>query len=327
MKYRELGHTGLKVSEVSFGAWAIGGGWGAVDDEASLGALNAAVDNGVNFIDTADVYGMGRSESLVARLRSLRSEALVVATKAGRKLSPHIASGYNRENLTRFVEESLRNLRVERLDLLQLHCPPTEVYYRPEVFACLESLIRDGKVRACGVSAEKVEEGLKAIEFPVVQTVQIIYNIFRQRPEERFFPEAKRKSVGIIVRVPLASGLLSGKITAQTRFDKDDHRSYNRDGSAFDKGETFSGVDFDRGLQAVRDLAAIVPPGLTLPQMALRWILMQDAVSCVIPGARTAVQARDNAAASELPPLDGVTMQKIRTIYDRHVREDVHQRW
>ncbi len=327
MQYRELGRTGWKVSEISFGAWAIGGSWGPVDDQDSIAALHRAIDLGVNFIDTADVYGDGRSERLVAQVRKERTETIYIATKAGRRLDPHTADGYNAANLTRFVERSLRNLDTDCIDLLQLHCPPTEVYYRPEVFGALDDLVQAGKIRYYGVSVEKVEEALKAIEYPNVQTVQIIFNMFRHRPAELFFPEAKRRKVGILARVPLASGLLTGKMTPQTSFDLDDHRHFNRHGEAFDVGETFSGVDYKTGLEAVEELRALVPPGATMAQFALRWILMFDAVTCAIPGAKRPSQAEDNVRAADLPPLSPETMAKVRDIYDRYIREQVHHRW
>src|SRR5437016_7208268 len=243
MKYRELGRTGWKVSEIGFGSWAIGGAWGDVDDRESLAALHRALDLGVNFFDTADVYGDGRSERLLARLKRERSEEIIIATKAGRRLEPHVASGYNRENLSAFIDRSLQNLETDALDLLQLHCPPTEVYYNPQLFEALDDFVKQGKIRYYGVSVEKVEEALKAIEFPNVQSVQIIFNIFRQRPAELFFAEARKRKVGIIARVPLASGLLSGKMSHANKFAKDDHRNFNRHGQVFDRGETFSGVD------------------------------------------------------------------------------------
>jgi len=327
MQYRELGRTGWKVSEISFGAWAIGAGWGPVDDRESLAALHRAIDLGVNFIDTADVYGDGHSEQLIARVRKERPEELIVATKAGRRLSPHTADGYNAENLTRFVERSLRYLETDCLDLVQLHCPPTEVYYRPEVFGALDDLMEAGKIRYYGVSVEKIEEALKAIEYPNVQTVQIIFNMFRHRPAELFFPEAQRRGVGILARVPLASGLLTGKMTRQTTFDEDDHRTFNRYGESFDRGETFSGVDFETGLDAVEELKDLVPEGATMAQLALRWILMFDAVSCAIPGAKRPDQAEDNVRAADLPPLSQAQMAKVRDVYDKYVRDQVHHRW
>lgn len=327
MQYRELGRTGWKVSTVSFGAWAIGGSWGNVDDKDSLAALHRSIDLGVNFIDTADGYGDGRSERLIAQLRKERKEEIFVATKAGRRLNPHVASGYNRENLTSFVERSLQNLDTECIDLLQLHCPPTEVFYMPETFGVLDDLVKAGKLRYYGVSVEKVEEALKAIEYPNVQTVQIIFNIFRQRPAELFFAEATRRKVGILARVPLASGLLTGKLNPKSTFEADDHRAFNRHGESFDRGETFSGVDYETGLQAVEELRALVPAGWSMPQFALRWILMFDAVTCTIPGAKNPAQAEDNVKAAELPAIDSATMDKVRAIYDAHVRGLVHHYW
>ncbi len=327
MEYRELGRTGWKVSEISFGAWAIGAGWGAVDDQDSMAALHRAVDLGVNFIDTADVYGDGHSERLIARLQKERSETLIVATKAGRRLSPHTADGYNAENLNRFVERSLRNLETDCIDLVQLHCPPTEVYYRPEVFGALDDMVQAGKIRYYGVSVEKIEEALKAIEYPNVQTVQIIFNMFRHRPAELFFPEAKRRKVGILARVPLASGLLTGKMTRETTFAEDDHRYFNRYGQSFDRGETFSGVDYESGLDAVEEIKTLVPEGATMAQLALRWILMFDAVSCAIPGAKRTDQAEDNVRAADLPPLTEAQMVQVQEVYDTYIRDQVHFRW
>ena len=327
MRYRELGRTGWKVSEISFGAWAIGSMWGKVDDNESLAALHRAIDLGVNFIDTADVYGMGHSERLIARLKKERRETIYVATKAGRRLSPHTAEGYNRQNLKQFIEDSLRNLETDCLDLVQLHCPPIEVYYRPEVFDALDNLAMEGKIRHYGVSVERVEEALKAIEFPGVQSIQIIFNMFRTRPAELFFPEAQRRGVGILARVPLASGLLTGKMTLQSVFEADDHRNFNRHGQMFDVGETFSGVDFETGLAAVEELRALVPRGATLAQLALRWILMFQAVTCAIPGVKRPGQVEDNARAADLPPLTDAQMARAREVYDNHIRKLVHQRW
>lgn len=327
MQYRELGRTGWKVSTISFGAWAIGGTWGPVDDRESIAALHRALDLGVNFFDTADVYGDGRSERLLARLRRERREPFYVATKVGRRLSPHIASGYNRQNLTAFVERSLKNLECEALDLVQLHCPPTEVYYMPEVFGVLDDLKQAGKLRHYGVSVEKVEEALKAIEYPGVQSVQIIFNMFRQRPADLFFAEAKRRKVGILARLPLSSGMLTGKMTRSTAFDPSDHRSFNRRGEAFDRGETFSGVDFETGLAAVDEIRPLVPAGMTMTQMALRWILMFDAVTCAIPGAKRPAQVEENVAAADLPPLPESVMQGVRQVYERRIQPLVHHYW
>ena len=327
MQYRTLGRTGFKVSAISFGAWAIGAAWGTVKDEESLAALHKAIDMGVNFIDTADVYGDGRSEKLIAKLRKERSEQIYVATKAGRRLEPHTADGYNRKNLTAFIERSLQYLEVDALDLVQLHCPPTEVYYRPEVFGVLDDLQQQGKIKHYGVSVEKVEEALKAIEYPNVKTVQIIFNMFRHRPSELFFEQAQKRNVGILARVPLASGLLTGKMTAQTTFEQDDHRAFNRYGEAFDRGETFAGVDYETGLQAVEELKQLAPEGVSLVQMALRWILMFDAVTCAIPGAKRPDQAEQNMAAADLPPLSDEVMEKVNTIYDKYIRPQVHHLW
>jgi aryl-alcohol dehydrogenase-like predicted oxidoreductase len=327
MQYREFGRTGWKVSSIGFGAWAIGGAWGSVDDAESIAALHKAIDLGVNFIDTADVYGDGRSERLISQVLKTRSEDIIVATKAGRRLDPHIASGYNRENLTAFVDRSLQNLDVETLDLVQLHCPPTEVYYMPETFGVLDDLVQAGKIKHYGVSVEKVEEAIKAIEFPNVKSVQIIFNIFRQRPVDLFFRLAQEKKIAILARVPLSSGMLTGKITAATKFEADDHRKFNRHGEAFDKGETFSGVDFDLSLQAVEELRALVPDGWSMAQFALRWILMFDAVTCAIPGAKRPSQAEQNVAAAEFSPISQETMTLVRKIYQRSIKAQVHHLW
>jgi aryl-alcohol dehydrogenase-like predicted oxidoreductase len=317
----------MKISEVGFGAWAIGAGWGTVDDRDSLAALHKAVDLGINFIDTADVYGDGHSEQLIAQLRKERSEQLYVATKAGRKLDPHVAEKYTPQNIRGFIQESLKNLKVDALDLLQLHCPPREVYYTTELFDALDGMVEEGLIKNYGVSVEKIEEALKAIEFPGVRTVQIIFNMFRQRPAELFFREAKARKIGVIVRVPLASGLLTGKMTRDTSFEKDDHRNYNREGQAFDKGETFAGVDYEKGLQAVEELKSILPQDFTMAQFALKWILMYDAVSCTIPGAKRPTQVEDNCRASDLPDLSKQVLDGVGEIYEKYVKADAHHRW
>jgi aryl-alcohol dehydrogenase-like predicted oxidoreductase len=327
MKYRRLGRTNFEVSEVSLGTWQIGGSWGSVSEQDAKRILHAAIDQGINFFDTADVYGDGRSERLIAQAIAERSERIYVATKAGRRLQPHTADGYNKENLTAFVERSLVNLQRDVLDLVQLHCPPWEVYYRPEVFSALEDLQRSGKILHYGVSVEKVEEALKAIEYPGVATVQIIFNLFRQRPKELFFPLARKRDVGILVRLPLASGLLSGKISKDTQFAPDDHRQYNRQGEQFDRGETFSGVDFEVALEAVEKIRPTVPQGVSMADFALRWILQHEEVSCVIPGARKESQVIDNAQAADLPALSREQMETLTQIYDERVRPLVHQRW
>jgi aryl-alcohol dehydrogenase-like predicted oxidoreductase len=327
MQYRPLGRTGYEVSTVSFGAWAIGSAWGTVDDHESRDALRRALDLGINFFDTADVYGDGRSERLLGELRRERKETFYVATKAGRRLSPHDANGYNRRNLEAFVDRSLTNLGVDALDLLQLHGPPTDVYYRPEVFEALDDLVKVGKIRFYGVSVERVEEALKAIEFPGVQSVQIIYNVLRQRPAERFLGEAKRRGVGVLARLPLASGLLAGKMKLNTAFEPSDHRAYNRNGEAFDRGETFSGIDFGLGLELVERLRVFVPKGATLAQWALRWILENEGVTCVIPGAKRPSQVEENAAAAELAAPSPETLAAVRSLYDTVVKPRVHQYW
>ena len=327
MQYRELGRTGFRVSTVSFGAWAIGGTWGDVKDDESLGALHRALDLGVNFFDTADVYGMGRSEGLLGRLRRERKEPFVIATKAGRGGPTHSPDVYTHENLNAWVDRSLKHLGVERIDLLQLHCPPTEVYYRPEVFGALDDIVRSGKLAFYGVSVERVEEALKAIEYPNVQSVQIIFNLFRQRPAELFFEQAKRKKVGILARLPLSSGMLGGKLTRATQFGEDDHRRFNRRGEAFDRGETFSGVDFELGLSVVEELRPLVPAGSTLAELALRFILDFDAVTCVIPGAKRPSQVEENVRAGDLPPLPAPLVASLRDIYERRIKAQVHQYW
>ncbi|MDJ1018239.1 MAG: aldo/keto reductase [Paracoccaceae bacterium] len=328
MSERDFGRTGRRVSSVGFGAWAIGGSWGNVSEADAKDTLSSALDAGVSFVDTADVYGDGRSERIVRDVLATRpGPRPMVATKAGRRLDPHVADGYTFQAIEAFVDRSLGNLGVEHIDLLQLHCPPTEVYYRPELFEALDRLVEKGKVSLIGVSVEKVEEALKAIEYPNVASVQIIYNIFRQRPSDLFFREAKAKGVAVIARVPLASGLLSGKMSKESTFAADDHRSFNRHGEAFDVGETFAGVPFDIALDAVDRLRPLVPEGATMAQFALRWILMNDAVSVVIPGARTPAQAAANAEADALAPLGRDTMAAIDEVYRDLIKRHVHHRW
>jgi len=327
MQFRELGRTGWKISALSFGTWAIGGSWGSTNESESLAALHKAIDLGVNFFDTADVYGDGISEHLLARLRHETREHIYIATKIGRRLYPHVAKGYNRPNLNAFVERSLKNLETDAIDLVQLHCPPTTVYYMPEVFGILDDLVKAGKLRYYGVSVEKVEEGLKAIEFPNVQSVQVIFNMFRQRPADLLFQQAQQKKVGILARVPLSSGMLTGKMKPGSVFEPDDHRSFNRLGEAFDRGETFSGVPYEVGLKAVEDLKKVCPPGLTMTQFALRWILMFDAVTAAIPGAKRPSQAEENFSAADLPPLSAEVMTRVREIYENSIRDLVHYAW
>ncbi|MFZ5896667.1 MAG: aldo/keto reductase [Myxococcota bacterium] len=327
MQYRKLGKTGFNVSVVSFGAWAIGGSWGKTDDAQSMAALQRALDRGINFFDTADVYGDGHSERLLANLRRETNANFYVASKIGRRSQPHIAAAYSRENLTSYTERCLKNLAVDALDLVQLHCPPTDVYYMPEVFGVLDDLVTQGKLRHYGVSVERVEEGLKALEYPGVASVQIIFNIFRQRPADLFFARARERNVGILARLPLSSGLLTGKLRASTRFAPDDHREFNRHGAAFDRGETFSGVDYELGLSVVEELRALVPPGLTLSEFALAWILSFDAVTCAIPGARNPEQVEENARAGDAPALPTEVLAQVGAIYERRIKAQVHQRW
>ena len=327
MKYRTLGKTGFEISEVSLGTWQVGGRWGSPFDDANAEAiLNRAIDQGVNFIDTADVYGDGQSEAAVGRVVKARQEQVYVATKCGRRINPHVSAGYTPEALEGFVHDSLKNMQLETIDLIQLHCPPTEVYYRPEIFGLFDRLKDEGKVRNLGVSVEKVEEAIKAIEYPNVTTVQIIFNMFRHRPADLFFRLAKERNVGIIVRVPLASGLLTGKMTAETTFGKDDHRHFNREGKHFDKGETFSGVDFETGLQAVEALKEVLPEE-RLAAHAIRWTLMFDAVSCVIPGASRVEQVEANVQVSGMPPLTQQQMDGVAAVYDRTIKASVHHLW
>jgi aryl-alcohol dehydrogenase-like predicted oxidoreductase len=329
MKKRILGKTGFEISEISLGTWQVGGKWGSPFNHADAEKiLNTAIDKGVNFIDTADVYSDGDSEKAVGKLVQSRKERIYVATKCGRKLSPHTDASYTTAALRKFVEDSLQNMGLETIDLIQLHCPPTETYERPEIFELFNTLKQEGKIQNLGVSVEKIDEALKAMEYENVATVQIIFNMLRQRPAEHFFAEAARKNVGIIVRVPLASGLLSGKFSADTVFGKDDHRNFNRNGEAFDKGETFSGVDYAKGLQAVEEIKKIFPENENLATIALRWILMFEQVSCVIPGASNPEQVLSNLAAAELPEISIGQMESVKKIYDQFIWPDLaKEKW
>ena len=329
MQYRTLGRTDMKVSAISFGAWAIGGTWGPVDDEQSMRALHAAVDAGTNFVDTADVYGDGRSERLVARLRrERRGETIHVATKAGRRLPKQTPEGYSRENLLAWVERSLRNLEMDAVDLLQLHCPHPRVYDMPEVFGVLDDLVAAGKIRYYGISVETVDEAMRGIRHPNVQTVQIIFNMLRRKPAEEFFGRAQARRVGILARVPLASGLLTGKLTAASAFAPDDHRRFNRNGEAFDKGETFSGVPYDvgpRGRRAAEAARAV----RARHSRSSRCAGFSSGTPCraPFPGAKTEEQARANAAAADLPALPAATMAAVQSLYDERLRPLVHASW
>ncbi|MFW5821625.1 MAG: aldo/keto reductase [Bacteroidota bacterium] len=328
MKYRKLGKTGFEVSEISLGTWQVGGKWGSgFDPELAENILNKAIDEGVNFIDTADVYEAGRSEKAVGKVVRSRSEKIYVASKCGRQINPHVSEGYTPERLQKFVEGSLKRTGLETLDLIQLHCPPTEVYYRPEIFGGFERLKEQGKIQNLGVSVEKVEEALKAIEYDNVTTVQIIFNVFRQRPKELFFKEAEKRDVGIIVRVPLASGLLTGKFDKNTSFDDGDHRNFNRGGEAFDRGETFSGIDYDRGLKAVDELKKLFPDERNLAPIALQWILQFPEVGCIIPGASKPEHLDSNLSVFDHNDLSGEKIRAMNEIYDKYIKEEVHHRW
>lgn len=327
MKYRTLGKTGFKVSEISLGTWQLGGKWGEkFNPDTAEAILSKAVDKGVNFIDTADVYNESQSEKAIEKFLKKVEQRIYVATKAGRRLAPHTTEGYNKGNITKFIDDSLRNMDLEVIDLIQLHCPTTEVYYNPEVFGILDEIVEKGKILSYGVSVEKVKEALKAIEYPNVATVQIIYNMFRHKPTEKFFNKAKKRNVGIIVRVPLASGMLTGKFKKDTVFSKEDHRFFNSKGQVFDKGETFSGIPYEVGLEAVEELKRVFPEG-KLAEYALRWILMNGDISCVIPGASRVSQVEDNMKASDLPPLTGEQMEKVKEIYQKYIKIYVNGLW
>jgi len=328
MNYRTLGKTGFKISEISLGTWQVGGKWGSpFDHDLAEKILHRAIELGINFIDTADVYSGGDSEKAVGKILKQTDKRIYVATKCGRQINPHVSEGYTPKVLKGYVEESLKRLNVECIDLIQLHCPPTEVYYRPEIFVAFDKMKQEGKILNMGVSVEKVEEGLKAMEYDNVTTIQVIYNMFRQRPGELLFPRAKEKDVGIIVRVPLASGLLTGKFTKDTKFDEGDHRFFNRDGNAFDKGETFSGIPYETGLEAVDKLKKIVPDNIPLAQAALKWILMKDEISCIIPGASSVEQVDSNVAAGNIQKLSQDQLKEIQDIYERTIKPLVHQYW
>ena len=328
MQYRRLGKTDFTISEISLGTWQVGGTWGSpFNNKNADQIIHTAIDQGINFVDTADVYEMGLSETAVGRVVRSRTERIYVATKCGRQINPHINEGYTPEVLRKYVEDSLSRMKLETLDLIQLHCPPTQVYYRPEIFELFDRLKEEGKILNLGVSVEKVEEAIKAMEFENVTTVQIIFNMFRQRPAELFFDLARKKDVGIIVRVPLASGLLTGKFNRQSVFEKGDHRLFNREGSAFDKGETFSGIDYEKGLDAVDALRKVFPNVDNLAPVALKWILQFPEVSCIIPGASRLEQVISNVTVYDIPDLTNLQLQAINDIYTQYIKADVHQRW
>jgi aryl-alcohol dehydrogenase-like predicted oxidoreductase len=327
VEQRRIERLGRTVSCVGFGAWQLGADWGDVPESEATEALETALEEGVTFVDTADVYGDGRSERLLARLRKERKEPFYITTKAGRRLPKQTVEGYSKKNIGAFVDRSLKNLGVETIDLLQIHCPPTDAYYHPEVFDLFDDLAKAGKIRFYGVSVERVEEALKAIDYPGVQSVQIVYNIFRQRPRDLFLAEARRRKVGVLARLPLSSGMLAGKMTRASKFAADDHRSYNRDGEQWDKGETFSGVPYEVGLAAVEELRKLVPKETKMATFALRWILMHEAVTCVIPGAKRPAQVDDNCDAGDLPALSDQTMAAVLAVYEKRIKKHVHWYW
>jgi len=327
MKFRNFSNVGWQVSEIGLGCWAIGSEWGEVTPEDARDVLKTSLDKGINFFDTADVYGDGRSEKFVGELIKSTKEKIYVATKAGRRLSPHTPEGYNLKNIEEFIDRSLINLGVDCIDLLQLHCPPSETCARKETYDMMEEIVKKGKIANYGVSVEKVSEAMDAIQYPNVKSIQIIFNIFRQKPAELFFKEAAKNNVGIIVRVPLASGLLTGKMNKNSSFPQNDHRNYNINGDAFDVGETFSGVNYEKGLMAVEKLKELIPSGFTLTDLALKWILMHEEVSVVIPGAKNREQATNNVKASDLNDIDASLISKINSIYDDMIKEDIHPRW
>lgn len=328
MNYRKLGKTNFNISEIALGTWQVGGKWGSpFNNKTADELINTAIDKGVNFIDTADVYENGLSETAVGRVVRSRSERIYVATKCGRHINPHVNEGYQPKVLQKFVEDSLKRTGLETLDLIQLHCPPTEVYYRPEIFELFDRLKEQGKIQNLGVSVEKVEEGLKAIEYQNVTTVQIIFNLFRQRPSELFFKEAQKKDIGIIARVPLASGLLTGLFDSKTSFGVQDHRNFNRNGAAFDKGETFSGIDYELGLKAVAALKDLFPGVTNLAPIALQWILSFNEISCVIPGASKAGHVESNLSVYDLAQLTPEKIAEMNAIYEQYIKREVHQLW
>jgi aryl-alcohol dehydrogenase-like predicted oxidoreductase len=328
MNFRRFGKTNQNISEIGLGTWQVGGKWGSpFDHKLAENILNTAADNGINFIDTADVYSDGESERAIGNFLKTRSEKFFVATKCGRQINPHTNEGYTPAVLRKYVEDSLKRLQLETLDLVQLHCPPTQVFYRPEIFGLFEDLKAEGKVQNLGISVEKVEEALKGIEFDNVVSVQIIFNMFRQRPAELFFEQAKKKDVGVIVRVPLASGLLTGKYTKDTSFEAGDHRFFNRNGEMFDKGETFSGIDYNTGLEAVAELKELFSGQLNLAEIALRWILMFENVSTVIPGASRPEQVVENLNCQQQPAFSDLQMSKVKEIYLKYFKNTIHQWW
>ena len=326
MKFRKFADLDWNVSEIGLGCWAIGSEWGEVLDGDVRATLKTSLDKGINFFDTADVYGDGRSEKFVGEMLKQTSEKIYVATKSGRRLNPHIAEGYNLKNIENFIDRSLLNLGVECIDLLQLHCPPSEICPKKETYEMLDEIVKKGKISHYGVSVEKVSEAIDAIQFPNVKSIQMIFNIFRQKPAGIFFKEAAKKNVAVIARVPLASGMLTGKMNKDSIFPKNDHRNYNINGDAFDVGETFSGVNFDKGLAAVEKLREFLPTNFTLADLALKWILMHKEITVVIPGAKNKQQAENNVLASDKEDISEI-ISKINLVYDELIKSDVQDRW
>jgi aryl-alcohol dehydrogenase-like predicted oxidoreductase len=328
MNFRTFGKTGWQVSDISLGTWQVGGGWGKpFSKKNAQDIIHTAIDLGVNFIDTADVYDNGLSEAAVGKAVRERSEKVYVATKCGRRISPHIADGYTTDTLRKHVEDSLRNTGLETIDLIQLHCPPSKIYQRPEIFGLFEDLIAEGKILAMGVSVERVDEAIEAMSYPIVSSIQIIFNMFRQKPAETLFNHPEISRFGIIARVPLASGLLSGKYSANTTFNPQDHRTFNRNGEAFDKGETFSGVPYDLALEAVEALKEIFKGDIPLALWALRWILQFPQVSTVIPGASNLQQLTSNVEAGYLPQISPQVMSQVKNVYGLFLRELIDPKW
>ncbi len=326
MKYREFSNLGWKISEIGLGCWAIGSEWGEVSEHDAKEALFTSLENGINFFDTADVYGDGRSEKIIGKVLKNTKEKIYVATKTGRRLNPHNAEGYNLKNIENFIDRSLKNLGVEIIDLIQLHCPPSEICGKKETYEMMDVLVSKGKIKHYGVSVEKVSEAMDAIRFPNVKSIQIIFNIFRQKPNEYFFKEAKKNNVAVIARVPLASGLLTGKMNSNSSFPINDHRNYNIKGESFDVGETFSGVDFQKGLNAVEELKKILPNNYSLTDLSLKWILSHPEITVVIPGAKNKLQSQLNTNASDLNDIDNLE-DEIVNIYDKYFKDDIHHKW
>ena len=326
MNYRKFADLNWRVSEIGLGCWGIGGNWVDVTDRDARDVLNKSLDKGINFLDTSDVYGDGRSEKLIGDLIKSTSEKIFVATKVGQRLRPYIPEGYNLQTIEKFIDRSLMNLGVECIDLMQLHCPPPELCSKKELYEMMDEIVKKGKISYYGVSVFNLSEAIDAIQFPNVKSIQLVFNIFRQKPVETFFKLAKKRNVGIIARGPLASGLLTGIIDQNTKFNPNDHRNYNKNGKSFDEGDTFSGVNFEKGLYAIEKLKKLLPNNFSLTDLAIKWILMHDEVSVVIPGATNKTQVEMNTLATDLESINYL-MPKINSIYDEFIKPDVHNRW